>query len=138
MSARTTLVAVAAALALGAAGCGGSDNGAGVSSGVAPETAKTQIERAAKVKLASNTVPDEAREQGLRASYSNSATAVKDGQIVGLFVMKDADVADVVSDMVRGSAPKSARLIVNDELMVVYASAGSDHAGAVERAVEAL
>lgn len=138
MSARTTLVAVAAALALGAAGCGGSDNDAGGSSGVAPETAKAQIERAAKVKLASDPVPDEAREQGLRASYSNSATAVKDGQIVGLFVMKDADVADEVSDMVRGSAPKSARLIVNGEVMVVYASAGSDHAGAVERAVEAL
>ena len=43
--------------------------------------------------------------------------------MVALFVMKDARVADKVSDMVRSSAPDSARLIVNDKLMVVYAAA---------------
>ena len=51
--------------------------------------------------------------------------------MVALFVMKDAGVADEVSDMVRSSAPESARLIVNDKIMVVYAAAGSDHATAV-------
>ena len=40
--------------------------------------------------------------------------------------------------MVRDSAPESAKLIVNDEVMVVYAAAGADRAAAVEDAVEAL
>jgi hypothetical protein len=40
--------------------------------------------------------------------------------------------------MVRASAPKSAKLIVNDEVMVVYATAGSDRTAAVEKAVKAL
>jgi hypothetical protein len=53
-------------------------------------------------------------------------------------VMKDAKVAGKVSDMVRGSAPKSAKLLVNGEVMVVYAAAGTDHAAAVKRAVDAL
>ena len=134
---RSITVTLASIAVLALAACG-SGEGAGGSAGVAPETAKAQIERAAKVKLASETIPDEAREQGLRASYSNAATAVEDGQIVGVFVMKDAGVADEVSDMVRGSAPKSARLIVDGEVMVVYAAAGSDRAAAVESAVEAL
>ncbi len=47
-------------------------------------------------------------------------------------------VADEVSDMVRSSAPKSAKLIVNGKVMVVYAAAGSDRAAAVESAVKAL
>ena len=130
----TVTLAAIAAVALGA--CGSSSNGA--SSSVNPEAAKTRVERAAKIKLVAEPVPAEAREQGLRASYSNSATAVKDEQVVGLFVMKDAGVADNVSDMVRGSAPKSARLIVNGEVMVVYAAAGSDRATAVEGAVKAF
>jgi hypothetical protein len=134
---RTITVTPAAIAVLALAACGSGQDSGG-KPGVAPETAKTQIERAAKIELASETIPDEAREQGLRASYSNAATAVKDGQVVGVFVMKDADVADEVSDMVRASAPKSSRLIVNDEVMVVYASAGTDRAAAVERAVEAL
>ena len=134
---RSITVTLASIAVLALAACGSGES-AGGSSGVAPETAKTQIERAAKVKLASEPVPGEARDQGLRASYSNSATAVKDGQVIGLFVMKDADVADEVADMVRSSAPKSARLIVNGEVMVVYAAAGADHAADVESAVKAL
>jgi len=134
---RSITVSLAVTAELLVAACGSGQDGGG-SSGVAPETAKAQVERAAKVELASEPVPAEAREQGLRASYSNAATAVEDGQIVGLFVMKDADVADEVSELVRGSAPKSARLILHGEVMVVYAAAGSDRAGAVERAVNAL
>lgn len=128
-----TLVA-AAAVALAACGSGAPT----ADSDVPPEAAKTRIERAADVELAPEPVPAEAREQGLRAAYSNAATAVADEQVVGVFVMDDADVAGEISDMVRSSAPKSARLIVNREVMVVYASAGSDHATAVERAVEEL
>ena len=130
----TITLAVAFAVALGACGSGKDS----ASSSVTPETAKTRVERAAHIKLAAEPVPAEAHEQGLRASYSNSATAVKDKQVVALFVMKDAGVADEVSDMVRSSAPKSAKLIVSGKVMVVYAAAGSDRAAAVESAVKAL
>lgn len=130
----TLTLAFVVAAALGA--CGSSNDSA--SSSVTPESAKTRVERAAQVELAAEPVPAEAREQGLRASYSNAATAVKDEQIVALFVMEDAGVADEVSDLVRSSAPKSAKLIVNGKVMVVYAAAGSDRATAVESAVDAL
>ena len=133
---RTIIAPLAATLALGLAACG-SDDGGG-SARITPEHAKSSIERAAQVKLVAEPVPGDAREQGLAASYSNAATAVKDKQIVALFVMEDAGVADKVSDMVRASAPKSAKLIVDGEVMVVYAAAGADHAAAVERAVKAL
>ncbi len=133
---RTTIVALASTAALAFAACG-SDAGSGAASAT-PEYAKTRIERAAKVNLVAAPVPGDARKQGLQASYSNAATAVKDKQVVALFVMEDADVADEVSDKVRASAPRSAKLIVDGEVMVVYAAAGADHAAAVERAVKAL
>jgi hypothetical protein len=131
---RSIPLAGAIALALGACG---SDEGTGTAS-VTPDVAKSRIERAAHVELAAEPVPGDAREQGLRASYSNSPTAVKDKQVVGLFVMKDADLADEVSDQVRATAPKSAKLIVNGEVMVVYAATGADRTRAIERAVKAL
>ena len=127
---------VLATLALGLAACGSEKRSDAAS--VTPEAAKSRIERAAHVELAAEPVPGEARQQGLRASFSNAATAAKDKQIVALFVMKDAGVADKVSEMVRESAPQSAKLIVNDEVMVVYATAGSDRTAAVEQAVKAL
>ena len=133
---RTITVTLAAAGALALTACG--SDGGGEPSAVSPETAKMLVERTAKVELAAVPIPEEAREQGMRASYSNASTAVKDKQVVALFVMKDADVADKVSAMVRGSAPKSARMIVNDEVMVVYAAAGSDRGAALEKAVKAL
>src|SRR5918998_265138 len=105
---------------------------------IAPLAATLALGRAAQVRLVAEPVPGDAREQGLAASYSNAATAVKDKQIVALFVMEDAGVADKVSDMVRASAPESAKLIVDGEVMVVYAAAGADHAAAVEQAVKAL
>jgi hypothetical protein len=133
---RSTTLALAATAAVALAACGSADPAG--SAGVTPETAKTTIERAAGLQLTAEQLPAEAREQGLRASYSNTATAVKDKQVVGLFVMKNADVADEVADLVGGSAPKSARLIRNGTVMVVYAAAGSDRGAAVERAVEEL
>ncbi len=132
---RRTIVAIAATTSLALAACGGEST---TTSGVTPERAKTLVEQAAHLELAAESVPSDAREQGLRASYSNSATAVKDGQVVGLFVMKDAGVADKVSDMVRSSAPKDAQLITRRNVMVVYASAGSDRGAAVVRAVKSL
>jgi hypothetical protein len=131
---RTITVTLAATLAVALGACGSGEN---VSS-VTPETAKASVERAAQVRLAAEPIPKDAREQGLRAAYSNASTAVKDRQVLALFVLEDDDVADQVADLVRGSAPKSARLIVNGTVMVAYAPAGSDHGRAVERAVKTL
>ena len=128
--------AVMVAAAIGLAACGSSSDGGDAS--IAPETAKTRVEQAAKVKLAATPIPDEAREQGLRAAYTNAATVPQDKQVVGLFVMKDHGVADKVSDMVRSSAPESAKLIVQDEVMVVYAATGEDRSHAVARAIDGL
>ena len=64
------LVATAATVSLAA--CGSSD--AGPDAAVKADAAKTRIEQAAHVKLAAETVPADAREQGLQASYSNAAT----------------------------------------------------------------
>jgi hypothetical protein len=133
---RSITVTLAATVAVAFAACGSGEDTA--SSNVTIESAKTVVERAAHLELAPEPIPDDAREQGLRASYSNATTAVKDKQVVALFVMNDAGVGDKVSDIVRSSAPESARLIVNDKIMVVYAAAGSDHATAVEHAIEAL
>jgi hypothetical protein len=133
LSLRRITVALAATAAVALAGC--SSDGP---SGPSPESAKTTVERAAGLQLSAVAIPAEAREQGLRASYSNAATAAKDKQVVGLFVMKNADVADEVADMVGSTAPKSARLIRSGNVMVVYAAAGSDRGAAVRRAVKEL
>ena len=125
------MLAATAAVAL--AGCS-SDS----PSGPSPESAKTTVERAAGLQLTAVAIPAEARDQGLRASYSNAATAAKDKQVVGLFVMKNDDVADKVADMVDDTAPKSARFIRKGNVMVVYAAAGSDRGDAVLRAVKEL
>ena len=69
-------------------------------------------------------VPADAREQGLQASFSNAATVAEDKQVVGLFVVKDAELAGDVSEQVRKSAPKAAKLIVDGNVLVVYAPAG--------------
>jgi hypothetical protein len=74
----------------------------------------------------------------MTASFSNTATIVKDKHAVAVFVLKDADVASEVSKRVRASAPDSARLIAHGQVLVVYAAAGTDRAAAVERAVETL
>jgi len=133
---RTRVVALAATAALAFAACG--DEAGSGSAGLTPNAAKITIERAAQVKLVAEPVSRDARAQGLEASFSNAGTAVKDKQVVGVFVMQDAGVADEVADMVRASAPEPAKLIVDGEVMVLYAAAGADHAAAVERAVKAL
>jgi hypothetical protein len=136
MSKRLAPALAATAVDIGLAAFG--SGAAGGDATLAPETAKTRVEQAAKVKLAAIPIPEEAREQGLRAAYSNAATAPQDTQVVGLVVMKDGGVADKVSDMVRSSAPASAKLIVHDKVMVVDAATGKDRGTAVETAVNAL
>jgi hypothetical protein len=131
------LIALVPAVAAALGACGSGEDSE-TSSKVAPAAAKASVERAARVKLASEPVPAEAREQGMTASFSNTSTVVKDKQAVAVFVMKDADVASEVSEQVRETAPRSARLIAHDEVLVVYAAAGKDRGAAVERAIEAL
>ena len=133
---RLGLLVLAALVAVALAACASSeDESAGA---IAPAVARASVERAAHVDLAAAPIPADARDQGLRASYTNAATAIDDKQVVALFVMKDAGVADAIHDMVRETAPKSARMIVHDEVIVVYAPAGKNRGTAVEKAVEAL
>ena len=112
--------------------------GSDAPSGPSPAEAKAGVERAAGLQLTAVAVPADAKDQGLKASYTNAATAAKDKQAVALFVMKDASVTDKVADLVKGGAPASAELIKHGNVMVVYAAAGSDRSDAVERAVEEL
>jgi hypothetical protein len=114
--------------------------GSDAPSGSSPADAKASVERAAGLTLTAVPVPAEAKDQGLKASYTNATTAAKDKQVVGLFVMKDADVADEVADLVEGGAPKSAQFIRRGNVMVVYVATGSasDRSDAVQSAVEKL
>ena len=130
----SALVAVAATVALVACGGDGSESGSQVSAGAA----KAQIERAARVQLVSERVPDEAADQGLMASYTNKATVTKDRQAVALFVLDDADAAEKVKELVGDPAGGRSRLIVHDEVLVIYAAAGKDRGDQVEKAVKAL
>jgi len=135
---RTITAALAAAAIVASAGCGTGSAEDSRSAGVSAASAKASIERAADLNLAAQPIPDEARDQGLRASFSNAATAADDRQVLFLFMMKDAKVADEVKETVRSSVPEPSRLIVNGKVLVVYAANGSDHAAQVKKAVEAL
>ena len=127
---------LAAALAAGTlAACGSDEPSAGA---VTPETAKASIEQAAHVTLAADTVSDDARDEGLQASYSNTTTATKDKQLVSLFVVKNDDVAGEVAAQVRQTTKAPAKLFVDGNVMVVYAAAGDDRSAAVEQAVKSL
>jgi hypothetical protein len=129
------LAIVAVALGLGIAACG---SGGGGEEAIPPETAKARVEQAANVKLAETPFSDEARDQGLRVAYTNGATVAQDEQVVGLFVLESADTAENLRDYVSSQAPASSKLIVNDEVMVLYAAIGNDRSAAVEKAVKGL
>jgi hypothetical protein len=123
----------AVALGLGVAACGGEGDEA-----IAPETAKARVEQAANVKLAETPVSEEARDQGLRVAYTNGATVAQDKQVVGLFVLKSADNAEKLRELVNAEAPGTKRMMVNDEVMVLYVPNGNDRSAAVKEAVEGL
>jgi hypothetical protein len=135
MTTRSMLAALAATAALTLAACGSSD---GEDAGVSVKDAKAAVERSADVRLSAIPVPDEAADQGLEASFSNASSAVRDGQVVLLFVLESAGVADRVSDMVEASVPASSEFISRGNVLVVYAANGTDHAAAVTKAVKAL
>jgi len=128
------MLVLTAAIALSACGSGDDPAAAGISA----RSAKATVERAADVKLVAQPVPDAARAQGLRASFSNAPTAAQDDQAVFLFLLEDAAVADKVKEAVRGSVPGPSQLIVRGEILVVYATNGSDHAAQVKKALNAL
>ena len=123
----------AVALGLGVAACGG-----GGEEAIAPEIAKARVEQAANVKLAKAPFSEEARDQGLRAAYTNGATVAQDKQVVGLFVLKSADNAEKLRELVNAEAPGTKRMMVNDEVMVLYVPNGNDRSAAVKKAVEGL
>lgn len=124
-------------LATALAACGTADDAK--TSAISAQAAKASVEKSAHIKLAPQQVPADARDQGLKTAYSNTSTAIKDGQAVVLLLLEDADVADRVRDYMKGSVPEPSRLIVNDNVMVVYAPVGGkDRTAQVERAVEAL
>jgi hypothetical protein len=131
----TTLLCAASAVAVGLAACG--DDGAGEAR-ISAAAAKASIERSAQVKLAPESFPAEAREQGLTSAYTNAATAARDGQAVALFMLDDADAARTVGNLVRDSVPAPSRLIVNDNVVVVYAPAAEDRAAQIQHAVNGL
>jgi hypothetical protein len=130
----TAVLAATAAVALSACGAG-DDSGAPA---ITAQAAQASVERSARLQLTPQAVPAEAREQGLDSVYTNAATAAQDRQAVAVFLLEDAGVADEVGDLVRGSVPAPSRLIVNENVMVVYAAAGKDRTAQVERAVKAL
>ena len=90
------------------------------------------------VKLAETPFSEEARDQGLRVAYTNGATVAQDKQVVGLFVLKSADNAEKLRELVNAEAPGTKRMMVNDEVMVLYVANGNDRSAAVEKAVEGL
>ena len=130
---RTILAALAAAAALSFAACGSDEP-----SGPSTASLKASVEQAAHVKLVASPIPEEARKQGLTAWFSNEPDVAKDKQVVFLFTVKDEATAGKVSEQVRGMVPGGSKLIVDDNVIVLYASTGKDRAGAVEQAVKAL
>jgi hypothetical protein len=131
------ILAVTAAVAFAA--CGSDEEPSARAPAITAGAAKASVERAAGLSLAAEPVLTEARDQGVVAAFSNTATAAKDRQAVVLFLLEDgADAAAKLDDLRRGSAPPPVRLIVNDNVIVGYAAAGTDRGSDVEKAVEAL
>lgn len=130
---------VAAALfttaALSLAACGGADDGG---SGHSAAAVKSSLENAAGVHLAALPIPADAREQGLTASFSNEKTVLKDGQLVALFMTKDTETAGGVRKLVKGQVPAGAKLLVHDNVIVLYQANGEDHAKKVQEAVDGI
>ena len=125
------------ALATAVAACGSGNDAQ--TSAISAQAAKASVEKSAHIKLAPQQVPAEAREEGLKSAFSNTGTAIKDGQAVVLLLLEDGDVAGKVGDYLKGSVPEPSRLIVKDNVMVVYAPVGGkDRTAQVERAVKAL
>ena len=104
------------------------------------DAAKVGVERAAaRHARLRGRCPPRRSEQGLQASYTNAASIAEDKQVVALFVVKDDDLATDVAKQVRQTVPKGGKLIVDGNVMVVYANAGGTTSPtAVEQAVKAL
>ena len=129
---RTIPALAVAAAALSVAACGSG------TANPSPSEVKAKLEHAAHVALAATPVDGQDRKQGLVASFSNEATAERDHQALFLFVTRDAGVASHVREQVRSMIPRSGRLVVKRNVLVLYAAAGNDHGAQVQRTVEGL
>lgn len=126
------------ALAVLLASAGLAACGAGTAPSISADAAKATVERAAHIQLESFSLPDGAREQGLTSAFTNTPTAGDDGQAVAVFLAEDAGVVDEVRDDVRRAVPEPSELLVKGNVMVVYASAGTDRYRQVAQAVSRL
>ena len=101
---RTVIAPLAAVAALAFTACGSDDNGrrSHGCAGGRQDQDRAGRARAARGRARARTTR---AEQGLAASLSNAGTAVKDRQIVALFVLDDAGVAGEIAEQVRASAP---------------------------------
>lgn len=133
MSRSPILAALAVTGAVAFAACG-----SGEPAGPSSATVKAAVEHAAHVELSAVPIPSDARAQGLVASYSNGADATTGKEAVFLFMVKDAHTADKVAEQARGMVPAGSRLIVDDKVIVLYATTGKDHGADIEQAVKAL
>lgn len=131
---RIAPAALLAATAVSIGACGGSST----ASTPSPAAVKARVERAAAVKLTAAPIAKQARDEGLIASFSNQPTAVKDHQVVFVFMTRTADIARKVKGEVRNLVPGAGRMIVRNNVLVLYANDGNDHGPQVEKAVEAL
>jgi hypothetical protein len=132
---RSLAAGLAATAALSLAACGGADDGG---AGHSAASVKSSLENAAGVHLVALPIPADAREQGLTASYSNEKSVLKDGQLVAMFMTKDAETAGGVRRMVSGQVPAGAKLLVHDNVIVLYKANGEDHAKKVQQAVDGI
>lgn len=134
MKRRSAILAPLLAAALLTAGCGGSDGPK-----TEPGVAQAAIAKAAGVRLAAVPVPDDAKDQGLKAAYSNQASAATDKQVVFLFVLDDAGTVDELSDQLEQSVPgETVRSYEHGNVLVVYGAAGTNRGKAVQAALDQL
>lgn len=129
----TRLSLVLAIVALAASGCGGDK------SKVDAGDASAAIAKAAGVKLTETTVPKDAAKEGLDKAYSNQATAAADKQLVLLFSVKDKGTLDKIKKQLKKSVPgNDVKLYTHENLVVVYAAAGTDTSAKVKAALDDL
>lgn len=132
---RLLLATLLSAATAGVVGCGGSDGPT-----IAGSDASAAVAKAAGVRLTEVQVPDEVRDEGMETSFSNTATAASDKQVIFVFALDDASKVDDAADELKSSvaAGETVELFTRGNVVVVYGAAGKDRAKAVQAAVEAL
>jgi hypothetical protein len=145
MTPRALLPLLAVLVPIAIAGCGGGGGSSSSSDAVAPSTAKSTVEQAAGVKLATFPVPADAKKEGLQALYSNSTSFAGDKQIVFVFDVKDSDTLNKLKgSLLNAQALQPAgvkaklKILTHKNIAVVYGAIGNDHYSDVSAAVNKL